>query len=45
MWMTIYNDKNVRKKISLHFTLHNDKKQQKIMQKVVTHTTFYTFSG
>ena len=26
MWMTIYNEKNVRKKIFLHFTLHNDKK-------------------
>ena len=26
MWMTIYNEKNVRKKIFLHFTLQNDKK-------------------
>ena len=26
MWMTIYNEKNVRKKIFLHFTSHNDKK-------------------
>lgn len=26
MWMTIYNEKNVRRKIFLHFTSHNDKK-------------------
>lgn len=26
MWMTIYNEENVRRKIFLHFTSHNDKK-------------------
>ena len=48
--MTIYNEKNVRKKIFLHFTLQNDKKTAVVAKasdagndKVVTHTTFYTF--
>lgn len=29
MWMTIYNKKNVRKKIFLHFNCRNDKKTVK----------------
>lgn len=45
MWMTIYNEENVRRKIFLHFTSHNDKKTAENHVKVVTHTTFYTFSG
>lgn len=44
MWMTIYNEKNVRKKNFLHFTSHNDKKTvEKHEKSGDTHHFLYFF--
>lgn len=41
MWMTIYNKKNVRKKILLHFNCYNDKKNSKKSCKRWLHTPLF----